>query len=124
MRAASNFHRGEETCRYNTRISAAPRPPRAWAAHLNAGQRLVGPNGVASDHIDPVVVNGDSRLVLTCGERNKVCSPALFNTVKSAATSTDLCGGGGGGVLPFYTNRVKGFNMIVDDNITISLNKH
>lgn len=34
-------------------------------SHLNARQRLVGPNRVSSNHIDPVIVDCHSRLVLT-----------------------------------------------------------
>lgn len=34
-------------------------------SHLNTRQRLVGPNGVSADHVDPVVVHGHARLVLT-----------------------------------------------------------
>lgn len=48
-----------------SKIPVAAQPPRVSTAHLNARQGLVGPNGVASDHVDPVVVNGDSGLVLT-----------------------------------------------------------
>lgn len=35
------------------------------SSHLDARQRLVGPNGVPSYHINPVVMDGHSRLVLT-----------------------------------------------------------
>lgn len=40
-------------------------------SHLNACQRLVGPNGVSSNHIDPVIVNGNSGLVLTWGGQSR-----------------------------------------------------
>lgn len=35
------------------------------SSHLNACQRLVGPNGVSSDYINPVIMDSYSRLILT-----------------------------------------------------------
>lgn len=94
MRAASNSHKEEETARqrrFVDKISKFLWPPRVGTAHLNARQGLVGPDGVAPDHVDPVVVYGDSGLVLTCGgERPEVSSQAHPNTVKSAENLTTV----------------------------------
>lgn len=40
-------------------------------SHLNACQRLVGPNGVSSNHIDPVIMDGNSTLILTWGRQSR-----------------------------------------------------
>lgn len=68
--------------------------PRVYTAHLNARQRLVGPDGVASNHVDPVVVNGDARLVLTCGggRQARGLFSSSFNPAKRAETLTTHLG--------------------------------
>lgn len=48
-----------------------PETNQIYVSHLNASQRLVGPNGVSSNHIDPVVVDGNSTLILTWGRQSR-----------------------------------------------------
>lgn len=54
------------------RVTTVMRPNvKSCISHLNARQRLVGPNGISSNHIDPVIVDRNSGLVLTWGGQSR-----------------------------------------------------